>query len=518
VTAGSTKKLYLHGLAASLVNLLVVSVYSLLVIRLSLTYLEKEEFGLLCLLSQVSGYISILDLGLFTAFSRILIDYTTGRQDRYANALGTAARVFNVLGFAGFLIACLVAFFGAATLSIPAHLQSKFEFLMLAQGVSLWIAFAVKPLSAPLVANGKHYLIYWLSSALFILNALLFWLALRSGIGIYSSFLASSVQLLVNVVCLWLFSRPYRAVGAALGAFDPSIFKEVLAFARDSMLWQIGGQTLAALPIFLASAWFALDATADLSAGMKLILLMVSVCTRFGDMSVTPLSIEFAKGNEGAAATQMMRIAGVSGGIGACAALFVVCVNPAFVSWWMLGKVSWAWHANVAGALWIAILSVNQCMYGFAVISRQMQLLRWALLSECLVYLIVAFLLRESAGQACLLWAKPIATLAIGYFLLMQMGRHTQIETRRLIPCLVRQGVGLTIMLPPSIYLSQWIVNHVADQILALLAVSLLSCFVMLVASLFLFSKEMRADAIRIVRQFVAKAKSQFFPSASEVL
>ncbi len=505
MTAGSTKRLYLHGLAASLVNLLVVSVYSLLVIRLSLTYLEKEEFGLLCLLSQVSAYILILDLGLFTAFSRILIDYTTGTQDRYANALGTAVRVFNVLGFAGFLIACLVAFFGGAALSIPAHLQSKFVFLMLAQGVSLWIAFAVKPLSAPLVANGKHYLIYWLSSALFILNALLFWLALRSGIGIYSSFLASFAQLLVNVVCLLLFSRPYRAVGAARGAFDPTIFKEVLAFARDSMVWQVGGQTLAALPIFLASAWFALNATADLSAGMKLILLMVSVCTRFGDMSVTPLSIEFAKGNEGAAATQMMRIAGVSGGIGACAALFVVCVNPAFVSWWMLGKVSWAWHANVAGALWIAILSVNQCMYGYAVVSRQMQLLRWALLAECLVYVALAFATRTWAGSACLLWAKPVATLVIGIYIAWQLKKHSHFNATCLLPSLLRQALALALLIPLCLMGSRWIATACNHSLLACAASGLLSGVVMLVALPLLFTHSMRADLSRLLAGLLVK-------------
>ena len=503
--AGSTKKLYLHGLAASLVNSVVASGYSLLVIRLSLTYLEKEEFGLLCLLSQVSGYISILDLGLFTAFSRILIDYTTGTQDRYANALSTAVRVFNVLGFAGFLIACLVAFFGSAALSIPAHLQTKFLLLMLAQGVSLWVAFAVKPLSAPLVANGKHYLIYWLSSALFILNALLFWLALRGGIGIYSSILASSVQLLLYMGCSWLFARPYRAVGAGRGAFDSAIFKEVLAFARDSMFWQIGGQTLAALPIFLASAWFALNATADLSAGMKLILLMVAVCTRFGDMSVTPLSIEFAKGNQVGAATQMIRIAGVSGGIGACAALFVVCVNPAFVSWWMLGKVSWAWHANVAGALWIAILSVNQCMYGYAVVSRQMQLLRWALLAECLVYVALAFATRTWAGSACLLWAKPVATLVIGIYIAWQLKKHSHFDATCLLPSLLRQSLALALLVPSCIFCSQWIATACNHALLACAVSGLLSSVVIVVALPLLFTRSMRADLRRILAGLLVK-------------
>ena len=87
MASDSIKKIYLHGLVSSLVSLVVVSANVLLVIRLSLSYLGKEEYGLLSLLAQVTAYISSLDLGLYVAFSRILIDYTTGTKERYANAL-----------------------------------------------------------------------------------------------------------------------------------------------------------------------------------------------------------------------------------------------------------------------------------------------------------------------------------------------------------------------------------------------------------------------------------------------
>lgn len=513
MTAGSTKNLYLHGLAASLVNLVVVSFYSLLVIRLSLTYLGKEEFGLLSLIAQVSAYISILDLGLFVAFSRILVDYNTGTRGRYANALQTASRVFHLLGFLGFLTACVVAYGGGSHLSIPSHLYREFTILMLGQGVALWAAFGLKPLSAPVVANGKHYLIYWMTSGLTILNGILFWLALHHGIGIYSSFVAHAIQLAMNAVLLWWISKPYRSVDGPRGVFDRSILKEVLSFSRDSMLWQVGGQTLASLPILLAAAWFALSTTADLSAGMKLVLLLVSVTTRFGDMSVTPLSIQFANGNQAAAAHQMTRIAGVSGGIGVCAALFIVCVNPAFLSWWMLEKVTWHWQSNVAGALWVAIVTVNQCMYGFAVISRRMNLLRWALLSECLLYLTFAWLLRPSTGANALMWSKPAATLIIGVYLLIQTGRHTRFRTASLIPSLSRQGIGLMIMVPLCLYASHWITSNIQNPFIAFL-VAVAAALIAILASIpIIFTGEMRHMILELFLELFRK----FRPKALQV-
>ncbi len=508
MTADSTKKLYLNGLAASLVNLVVVSFYSLLVIRLSLTYLGKEEFGLLSLLAQVTAYISILDLGLFLAFSRILVDYNTGPQERYANALRTASRVFHILGFVGFLTAAIIAFVGASSLSIPAPLKNEFSILMLGQGMAIWAAFSLKPLSAPVMAHGKHYLIYWTTSVLTILNTGFFWLALRGGIGIYSSLIANTAQLVLYAIILWRISLPYRPLKRIRGVFDKTIFREVASFARDSMLWQLGGQTLASLPVLLASAWFALNAAADLSAGMKLILLMVSVTTRFGDMSVAPLSIQFANGNETTAAQQMTKITGISGGIGVCAALFIVCVNPAFLSWWMLDKVTWNWQSNVAGALWVAAVSVNQCMYGFAVIARQMQLLRWALLSESLLYILFALLLRPSTGQDSLLCAKPAATILIGAILLLQMGRHTHIKIRSLFHGLIRQTACLIIMIPICLLLSDWLSRQIQNQFIGFLAATAFAGVSVTASIPIIFTKEMRLQMFRILHDILIKIKS----------
>ncbi len=505
MASDSTKKIYLNGLVASLVSLFVVSANALLVIRLSLTYLGKEEFGLLSLLAQVSAFISILDLGLYVAFSRILIDYTSGTKVRYANALKTATWVFQFLGIAGLLCAVIVAFFGASALSIPGHLKFQFTVLMLAQGLVLWATFSMKSVSAPLVANGKHHFIYWLNSILTILNALVFWLALRGGVGIYSSFLALSVQLILNAIIIWRLSKPHRETHGFRGSFDTSIFWEVMAFARDSLLWLIGGQALASLPIMLASAWFALSSAADLSAGMKLILLLVSVCTRFADMSVTPLSIEFAKGNQSAAGRKMQRVAGLSGGVGVCAALGIVCINPGFIGWWMLEKVSWSWHANLAGALWVAILAVTQCLYGYAVISRQMGLIRWALLSECALYLGFTVLLQEWAGPDCLLWAKPAAALLIGASIAWRIRKHSSFDTMLLLQGILRQSLVLAVMLGPCLYFSMRATSWSCPPFITFIVNCMGACAAVALALPFLFPRDLRDELLAMARNGLSK-------------
>ena len=496
----STKRIYLHGLVSSLSNLVVASFYSLIVVRLSLDYLGKSEYGLLSPVAQASAYISILDLGLTVAFGRILIDYTTGSKERYASALRTATLVFNLLGLIGFLAAVGICLFGAGLLSIPQELRTKFTRLMLAQGFLLFSTFALKPISSPLIANGKHYVVYWIGTVTMAVNGAIFWLALHEGMGIYSSLVGTTTATLLSAMLLWRLSAPYRSTDGVRGSFDRTIFNEVFIFAKDSMVWQIGGQTMGSLPIILATAWFALNATADLSAGLKLVLLAVAVCTRFGDMSVTPLSLEFARGNEAAAARQMTRIAGISGGIGVFAAIYVICANPSFLAWWMLGKVSWTWHANLSAAIWIAILTVAQCLYGYAVISRQMKIIRWALLLECFIYVALAALAKAHAGASSLLWAKPVATLAIGVFVAWRIRIHTTFDTTCLLPVIFRQSLVLAILLYPCLRASTMVSDWINEPLLAFITNSALASLFCLLASMFLFTRETRDDLLRVAK------------------
>lgn len=500
---GSTQKIYFHGLFASLASLVAASVFSLLVVRLSLEYLGKQEYGLLSIVAQAAAYVAILDLGMTLAFSRILIDYTAGTKERYANALRTATLVFNLLGLVGAGLTLLIAFFGGRILSIPSDLSEEFFWLMIAQSIFVYATFALKPITAPLMAHGKHHLVYWIVTLSMILNGAVFWIALANGVGIYSTVIGFAIAYLASALIAWRASLPYRpAREQGLHIFDQTIFREVLSFSKDSLVWQIGGQTMGFLPIFLASVWFSLADTADLSGGIKLILLATAVCTRFGDMSVTPLSMEFAKGNHDAAARQMTRIVGISGGIGVFAAIFIICVNPSFLAWWMLGKVHWSWHENVTAAVWVAILTVAQCLYGYAVISRQMKIIRWALLLECALYVSLAFFGRSVAGPSALLWAKPIATLAIAFLVARQIRIHTTFDTRGILPAILRQFLTLALLTYPALLASEAISRTLPHPLLAFIGNAALAAGFCLITIPLLFTSETRADLFLLANRF----------------
>ena len=174
----------------------------------------------------------------------------------------------------------------------------------------------------------------------------------------------------------------------------------------------------------------------------------------------------------------------------------------------MLGKITWAWHENLAGALWLAILSVTQCLYGYALVCRKLGIIRWALLSECLLYIALAFGFRSLAGPASLLWAKPVATLLITVAVAWQIKRNTLFDTRQLLPVFVRQFAALLLLIPPCLYFSRWIALNIPQPLTALVASCLLSLVAMIIAAPILFTREMRAELHRILQSLINRFKT----------
>jgi hypothetical protein len=148
---------------------------------------------------------------------------------------------------------------------------------------------------------------------------------------------------------------------------------------------------------------------------------------------------------------------------------------------------------------------VTQCLYGYAVICREMRLIRWALLAECLLYLCLASAARPWVGPASLLWAKPVASLLTGIVIALRLKKHTRFDTARLLPGLWRQALMLAVLLPVCLKFSTWIGERIEDRFAAFAVMSLFACVVMAAALPFLFTREVRADVRLTLRRLMEK-------------
>jgi O-antigen/teichoic acid export membrane protein len=95
----SRLKRFTHSLVSGYILLGANMLFTLASVPLALHYLSTPEFGLWALVSQLGGYISLIDLGMSSSVARILIDHKDDRQTgAYGSVIKTGALVGVVQG------------------------------------------------------------------------------------------------------------------------------------------------------------------------------------------------------------------------------------------------------------------------------------------------------------------------------------------------------------------------------------------------------------------------------------
>lgn len=460
---GRDKKDFILAFLASNLSLAAAMVYALASTRLSITYLDKSGFGLVNFVAQLVAYLGILDLGMTTAFTRILMDYRNEGEESYARALATARRIFIVLGILALLAATALAAVGSQIFTIDEHLQTPFRWIMLGQGVALFVTFTVKPKGVSLVVNHRQHFLGWIGAVGLLVNAAVMSVAFLCGAGIYSVFYGSIAMAATQVTTTWVLARPFYRLPEQGMIFDRKVFRNIADFAKDSILWQLGGSFLYLFPTLLVTFFFGLILTADLSGGMKMALLAISVATRLPDMAVAPLSRQMAEGDTARTMANLVRVVEFTLAFGICCAIGLAGANGPFVEWWMKGEINWPDWANFSAAIWLVSVCMFRCFYSFAVVSKQMRIVRWAPLWNCLLLLVTFVALKDFCPPLVVVPVLAFANLTIGAVVTYRMTRHTALSLQDFFPIWRRQlPLGIATLALCS-YLSRVLSSQITD-------------------------------------------------------
>ena len=162
---------FISGIGASYIGLIANIAYSLAIVPIGLYYLGKDQFGLWMLLVQIAGYLSFIELGIFGAAARILIDYKDDKDGpAYAEVVTTAWAVLVVqaaiMAAASWLLAPLIV----AAFNIPPPLHDTAISLFVFLGLSTALATCFKVFSAILYANQRIDLVVLLTALQLILG------------------------------------------------------------------------------------------------------------------------------------------------------------------------------------------------------------------------------------------------------------------------------------------------------------------------------------------------------------
>ncbi|HZL14349.1 MAG TPA: oligosaccharide flippase family protein [Verrucomicrobiae bacterium] len=412
----SRLKKFTHSLVSGYVSLGVNIFYTLASVPLALHYLDKAEFGLWALVTQVGGYIALIDLGMGGSISRILIDHKDDRQNgAYGSVIKTSVLVGVTQGMLIILAGAGLSVLAGPLLHIPADLQHKFMWLLIGQSWLLALSFAGRIFNYVLLAHQHQAFTYYGGAGLFFVNLAGMWAGLAAGWGVYSFLIGQSVMTLGNIAvntvgCARLKLLPH---GDEWGAVTWQRFRELFDFGRDIFIYSLGSQLINASQIILLTRLLGLETAAAWTVGTRAYLVLTQVVYRIMDFSAPALSEMMVRGEKERLRHRFRQIAVLSMNMAlATGAVFALC-NSAFVAVWLKHKIAWPPVNDVLLAIWLVICVTMRTHIYLAGLTKKLLFMRYVFFIEGLAFVGLTLAIYRFGGIAAMLSASILCTLCL---------------------------------------------------------------------------------------------------------
>ena len=389
--------------------------YALASVPLALHYLNKAEFGLWALVTQVAGYLVLIDLGLSSAVARFLIDHKDNKSDgQYGSLIKTGTLVLLVQGLCVGLGGAALSLLLPGLLDVPTNLASIFQVLVAGQCALIGLFFAGKILSYILQAHQRFDLINYTQIVQLAASFAAQWIAFHAGFGLYSFLLASLCGFLsgtvLNLLGVWRL-KLFAPAGAA-GKANLNIFKRVFSFGTEMFLLTLGLQLLNASQVIIVSRTQGLIAAAVWSIATKTFVLAFQFVQRIFDYSASALGEMIVRGERETLRRRYRDVLLLTASVAVFTSAAVALCNGPFLALWTKGKVSWPWYNDALMGVLLLLNLVSRCQIGLAGYAKQVRTMRWIYFLEGACFVVASFLVSRWWGMSGIILMAILANLA----------------------------------------------------------------------------------------------------------
>jgi O-antigen/teichoic acid export membrane protein len=411
----SRRSRFLSGVSASYISVAATIVYSLAIVPIGLRYLGVEQFGLWMLLVQISGYLALIELGVFGAAARVLIDHKD-HQDSTAYS-GVVATAWVILAAQGAIMAAacwLLAPFVVQLFNIPADLQEVATYLLRFLGLSAGLATFFKIFSAILYANQRIDLVWAFVALNPIISIFILWPLMASDYGLSAILWSLFPPIIITSALSWIACRRLGLFPRAISLADVRLQKarELFSLGADFFLVNVGTQLLEASQLMIVSRTMGLTAAATWSVSTKLFALLYQLTAKIENTAVVFFSEMMVRGEHEKLQENFQKMYQFTGSLAVCCMLAAVAVNPYFVGLWAGTEVLWSPVNNwlIAGLLVLNLLL--RCHTDFAMHTKKSGLLRFLFFFESIAFVSLALWAAPLFGFSGILVAAIVCALA----------------------------------------------------------------------------------------------------------
>ena len=266
-----TKKLF-SGSAIRVTHLLLEILVGFLLMPFLISQLTEQWYGLWILVGSITGFFTLLTLGLSSAVQRFL-SYEISSQNyaEYRKTISSSLVVFGLAASVCLLISWLISISTGYYVD-DVELERSFSILILLVGANFAVKFISTPFVAALTAEFKFVLVSSIEITGFIIKSLLTIYFVNKGYGVISIGMALLIGEAVANLCIAIIAfTKIKAFQFRLAFVDRSKLLELYTFGLNSFIATIGTMLRFPLGNVVISAFIGLSSVTIYSIPVRLL-------------------------------------------------------------------------------------------------------------------------------------------------------------------------------------------------------------------------------------------------------
>ena len=408
------KKLLIRGVAYSYGAVIAQIFYSFASIPLALSYLTKAEFGLWSLITTITGYLMLAELGVTNAVTRHLLECKgEGDREKYGRLFGGSALALGLISAAVLIVGLILAQYAWRLFPVPESLVQKSILLIGGQSILMSLGMATQVLGAPLYVNHRQDLSQIRQIGQFVILFLVLRWGFQGGWGIYAMLAnqaAGFAWCMAFNVCACYKLKFYPSL--ALIAFPLKIeWASIWKYAKDVFMVQIGSLVLSSLPQLMIVRLLGLEAGATWSVCTRPFAILRQVVGRPFDIALPMLYDNYIAGNMKSVTERWSQLS--QGVLAISGVVFAVAAanNAVFVGLWTGGRIHWESSNHWMLALHFFVITAAGLASGSLGMNKTIGKVRFIGFVQVLVTVGIAILAARWYGSTGLILAITIPYL-----------------------------------------------------------------------------------------------------------
>ncbi len=360
-------------------------IYTLISIPVSLHYLGTEKFGIWALVTQITGYMMLLEFGMSGASARHLSKCKDEINDgKYGSVIITSFKVYLYQGIGVLLIGFVVGMFGASFFNIPYTLRSDFRYVIFIQTVITFATLVARAPAAVLWCHQRHDIINVTGTICLIISIFALIACYKLGFGIYSIPITHFITFIASFTIAIYFANKngYFPRRKNWGQYDKKIFHELFHCGSGLFIMNIGMQMISASQVLMLAKILGVEVAAIWSVGTKMYVLMQQIVTRVYNTCEPSFAEMIARGELVTLKKRASDMLLLSNTITAFGSIALICMNQSLIRVWLGDKIEWNANYNYILGLLLFASCVTKSHLGLSTLGATLHKQKWLCVIE----------------------------------------------------------------------------------------------------------------------------------------